>query len=334
MKPWRAALMVLLLQTVAVRNAVARETDKAHPGALVREAKALIAKGKYAEACPKLAESHRLRPGLGTLLSLARCYEQNGQTASAWSTYAKAESNARLAEQPKRASAAHAGVVELSPRVGKLRLVLPSGADEWQDVVALVDGEEAPLDALVSGLPVDQGSHFVELRARGKKPWTVTASTEDEQTTELSVPALEDIEVKRAGVERPSAAAAARTVAPSQSSNAGSGNRVAAIALGGVGAAALGISGYFLISSQKSYDDAASLCTARGVCTERGVELRDTAKTKATIATLSAGAGVAALVSATVFFLTKPTRERPREAASLRVLPHDGDVGLSVDGTF
>jgi hypothetical protein len=44
---------------------------------LFDEAERLVASGKYADACPKYAESNRLDPQLGVLMYLADCYEEN-----------------------------------------------------------------------------------------------------------------------------------------------------------------------------------------------------------------------------------------------------------------
>ena len=46
---------------------------------LFREGKRLSGEHKFAEACPKFAESYKLDPGLGTLLNLAICHEVGGQ---------------------------------------------------------------------------------------------------------------------------------------------------------------------------------------------------------------------------------------------------------------
>src|SRR5271154_3787145 len=51
---------------------------------LFREGKELMAAKQFDAACPKLAESNRLDPGIGTLLALALCHEGEGRIASAW----------------------------------------------------------------------------------------------------------------------------------------------------------------------------------------------------------------------------------------------------------
>ena len=69
--------------------------NEAAAEALFDEAKKLANDGKFAEACPKFAESNRLDRGAGTLIHLADCYEKNKQTASAWATFKEAASAAQ-----------------------------------------------------------------------------------------------------------------------------------------------------------------------------------------------------------------------------------------------
>ena len=76
-----------------VRKATA--TSRALAVQLFDQAEALVGKGRFAEACPKYAESFRLDPQLGALIYLAECYEKNGQLASAWGSYREAEEMAQ-----------------------------------------------------------------------------------------------------------------------------------------------------------------------------------------------------------------------------------------------
>src|SRR5678815_2674366 len=70
--------------------------------ALFDDAKRLMASGRAAEACPKLAESQRLDPGVGTLLNLGDCYDQTGKPSRAWATFREAEAAALREGQSDR----------------------------------------------------------------------------------------------------------------------------------------------------------------------------------------------------------------------------------------
>src|SRR5438477_7999701 len=92
--------------------------------ALFDDARRLMEKKRYAEACPKLAESQRLDPGGGTLLNLALCYERLGPIATAWAMYNEALSAAIADRRSEREAFARARIAELAPRLPRLRIEL------------------------------------------------------------------------------------------------------------------------------------------------------------------------------------------------------------------
>ena len=77
------ALGVVLL----VGAASAQPRDVTRADALFREGRALMKKGDYATACPKLEESYRLDPAAGTGINLGDCFEKQGKVASALLAY-------------------------------------------------------------------------------------------------------------------------------------------------------------------------------------------------------------------------------------------------------
>src|SRR4030095_15910449 len=98
----------------------ASASDKASAEALFDEALRAMKEGKYAEACPKLENSQRIDPGVGTLLYLGECYEKIGRTASAWATFREAASQAEAGGQTKRAKAARERIAKLDSKLSYL----------------------------------------------------------------------------------------------------------------------------------------------------------------------------------------------------------------------
>src|SRR4051794_15936451 len=93
------------LALAVAHGAEARAQDamaKATAEALFADGTRLVARGDYRAACPKLAASQRLDPGVGTGLYLADCYERLGLVASAWAEFRSASAAARAAGSGER----------------------------------------------------------------------------------------------------------------------------------------------------------------------------------------------------------------------------------------
>ncbi|MFO0761910.1 MAG: hypothetical protein U0359_36055 [Byssovorax sp.] len=172
----------------------ATPADKATAQALFDDGMRLLKLKSYAEACPKLAESLRLDPALGTKLYLADCYEKNGQTASAWALFREAAEQAKIAGQAERAKKAEERATALAARLCRLRIDVSTEAE--------VTGVEVTRDGTVIGsaiwgtaVPLDPGEHRIRAEAPGKKPWTATVVLKDGETAPVvvTIPALEEL---------------------------------------------------------------------------------------------------------------------------------------------
>ncbi len=305
----------------AAHAQAASDEAKAQAVQFFDEAEQHAAAGRYAQACPKYAESYRLDPQLGVLLYLAECYEKNGQLASAWGSFRAA---IEIAEQrgDARAEVARARVTALGPRLSRLSVQVPA-ASRVPGLVVKRDGSTLLDSLLGSAVAVDAGKHRVTAEAPGYEPWSRDVDVSGEGlAVQTEVPAL-----KRSAAS-PVASGPAVAPSPADASD-GSGQRIAAIGLGGLGLVGIGIGGFFGLSAQSSYSDSNDLCNANNYCTSEGTELRSTAKSRALVATVATGVGAAALAAAGVLWFTAPSgSDRSGSSGSLRKV----GVRLSPDG--
>jgi len=305
--------IALLCATVSVsvheRSARAEATlaDKAAAQTLFDEGRKLMAAGKFVEACPKLAESQKLDPGVGTQFHLADCYERTDQTASAWAGFLDAASAARSMGQADREKVAKERAAALAPRLSKLTIT--SSAVSLDGLEIKRDGAAVGRALWGTAVPVDPGSHLVEATAPGKKPWRSTVKVEgDKASVVVTVPALDDAPVETQAT--PSLGASTDVPADGKS------RRTLALVVGGVGVVGLGIGTVFALQAKAKYDDSLPSCpTDKNICSAQGVSLRDDARTAGNVATVAIGAGAAALVAGAILFLTAPSagaeRDRP-----------------------
>jgi hypothetical protein len=193
----RIALPVLVAASLLVAAPVRADPtaeDRAAADALYDEAGKLMAQKRWADACPKLEASQKLDPGIGTLLRLGYCYENEGKTASAWSAFNDTEGMARKAND-RRADDAAKQAKLLAPKLARLLLdVAPENRGAGLEIRR--DGRALDAAMWSTPLPIDPGEHTVEAARPGKLPWKTTVTIEAKPgVTTVQVPALADAPV-------------------------------------------------------------------------------------------------------------------------------------------
>ncbi len=154
----RATILLTLVATLMAEPAQAQGTDAEK---LYREARALMDRGDYAKACPKLIESQRLEPAGGTLAHLAECHEKSGKLVEALTSWR--ELLGQLSPKHERVALVREKLKGLEPRVPKLTIKLPVGV---RGATVMLDGAKVRKRKLGSPIEVNPGEHVVMVRAR------------------------------------------------------------------------------------------------------------------------------------------------------------------------
>lgn len=301
-------------------------TDNAAADALFRSARKLFVEKKYDQACPKFQQSLALSKRLGTLLNLATCHEREGKTASAWTEFNQAIALARQEHSARRERYAEHHAHALAAELSRITLNVPK---DLTDASLTLDGNKIGSGAWGTPLPVDPGTHQVEVEAPGRKPWSkqVTISAHG-GTIQLQIPELETQTAAPAApaptpAKTPRSAPAHDQNPPAEASNIG--HTFGWVALG-IGAVGVGVGSYFGLRTFSSKSDANKHCgSAIGqsnsqLCDQQGVDLRNQAKTDATLSTISFAVGAAGVAAGVVLLLTGGAKSKSH-AARLNVEP-------------
>jgi serine/threonine-protein kinase len=357
----QVAAVAGLLGAPAVAHADTSAADKATAEALFDHARSLMKEGKYAEACPKLAESQRLDAGLGTMLYLADCYDHNGQTASAWALFLEAASLAHTAGQADREKKARAHAAALEPKLSRLSISLAAGA-EIPGIEVKRDGQPIGKALWGTAVPLDPGEHHIEASAPGKQPWSVTLQigAQELSTRNVEVPALADVPkpatpapppvapapaapppgpptAPAAAPPRPAPGprAAPRPLPPIPEEPPTSSARVAGYSMIGIGLATAAVGGVLGAVALLDKTDSEAGCRVNNVCLPDAAASRSSAVTMATGSTgaLIAG-GTSFLVGMIIIIATRPAESIDRQVAVVAPRLSLGLGGASIGGSF
>jgi len=331
-------------------RAEASAAQKAAAESLFDDAVKAMKSARYADACPKLEESERIDPGIGTLLYLGECYEKTGRTASAWATFREAASSAQAKGEAERARIATNRADRLQPGLSKLTVTV---APETLQLAGLrVTRDNVAIEGSLFGvaIPVDPGKYHVVASADGYEPYQAElelAANADQKT--LQIPALKPLPKPAAGATAasgsatvtPAASGVSQPINPGTNPSGESGPsdsgisrvRSAAFVSGALGIVGLGVGSYFGVRAISKNSDAESYCPRGDKCDDqRGVDLTNQAKHAAVASNIAIGVGAAFVVAGVVLYLTS----EPTRSARLELHPMLGRdlAGLGLGGAF
>jgi hypothetical protein len=310
-------------------------SDKAAAEALFDQGVRLMKQNNFADACPKLEESDRIDPAVGTLLYLGECYERVGKTASAWATFREAASIANNSNQADRARVATSRAQALEAKLSRLSVELAPEVARIPGIVVKRGTQRIEPSLYGTPLPVDPGDYRIEVTAPGYEPWSTPIKVEaGGASASVRVPGL---------VKAPVAAQPASDTAPEASQAAGSPGQVQSrptgaitptsmpsgittqqtlgLVVGGVGLIGVGIGSYFGVRAISKNSDAEEHCPRSGFCDDdEGLTLTDKAKQDATASNIAFIAGGVLVATGAVLYLTGG----PRGGDSLALVPSLG----------
>lgn len=326
--------------------AEASAAQKAAAESLFDDALKAMKAGHFADACPKLEESERIDPAIGTLLYLAECYEKSGRTASAWATFREAASAAQAQGEVERTRVAAARADRLQPSLSRLTLkVVPETA---QIPSLRVTRENVAIAKTLFGiaLPVDPGKYHIVASADGYQSYEADIEVlANADSKSLEIPALLKASGDTAAIAAPPAGASGAnpstpTPAPNPESAPSSGRnglRTAAYVTGALGIVSLGVGTYFGVKAISKNNDAKDHCPGGTTCNDPlGESLTNDAQSAATVSNITVGIGAAFVVAGVVLYLTSAPKEKAESSARLEMHPLVGRdlAGIGFGGAF
>ena len=322
---WGTASMLLMMSTSSFAEPAAE--DKASAEALFVAGTKLMTEGKFTEACPKLAESVRIDPGVGTMLYLADCYEKTKRVASAWAQFREAEDVA-LKQHDSRAEVARRRADKLEPVLPRLVITVPPASD--------AAGIEVKRDGVVVGraqwrtaVPLDAGPHAITATAPQKKAWETKIDVPPGAGgAAVTVPPLDDLPAPVAAAPVPVIPASPPSaVSPEEDPNPGKTQRVVGLGVGGAGVVTAVIGLVVGLGARSTYGEsnASAHCTGN-VCDAFGLQRRTDAFAAARTATVLTIAGGLAAAGGAVLFFTAPHR-----STAIAVAPAGGPTSARLD---
>lgn len=300
----RAFCASFFVVTIGLASRAASAQTSPTAETLFQEARTLVEHGNYAEACPKLEESQRLDPAVGTQFNLADCYEHVGRTATAYALFKEVAAIARAAGKFEREKNAKERALALEPKLARVRLVVAAKAPGLE-----VKIDDAPIERArwAEAFPIDPGAHRVVATAPYHQTFETRFDAKETSSSDVQVPELVDLRPKNTTVVN----LGEPTRKPS----------VLTYVAGGIGIAAIATGTITGILAVGKHSDAESACPkdvfAFRCPTQAGTDAWNDATTMGNVSTIAFIVAGVAVAGAAVLYFTSPKTRKPTTASRL-----------------
>lgn len=297
--------------------------------ALYREGVALAEAGRWNDALQKFEKVVAIRSAPPALIALATAQEKVGKLASAKRTYLSAHAQAAALGDTAMAERAERALAAIDGRIARIVVVVPYDASGAE---VRIDGSPAAADP--RGIEADPGEHEVMVNAPGRSTVRKRVTLAAEERREVAV------EFGRVDAVDGAAASSTPSALPQSGDDVRGGPPMGSWILGGAGIAASVTGLVIRIEGQNRYGDVREQCPNDSCATTAEVEKGNAAREQMLVGSIVAGAGLALIAGAGVWWALTPSPSNSERAqapaARISVAPTllYGGAAMMMRGSF
>ena len=309
-------LATAALGPIPFARAQATEGELAAARNLFDEALTLEDAGRWADALERVKKVAAVKTPAAVRFHLALCNEKLGHLVAAFNEFRRAEADAAAEGSPdaKRIEAnSRKHAEDLKARIPTLILRLPAGV---QGVEAKIDGALIGPALFGAPIPLDPGSHTIDVRAASRTPFSEVVVLAERETGRVVVVRL---------APRPEETSAVEATT--------SGSPWSWIALG-IGATSLAGAGVMYGLRASAISDLDSACApSRSQCPDDKSELHQRGKAYNLVGNVLLGVGIVAAGTSVALFVLGPSKSssslgKPSGGLAAEVIVSGGSLGL------
>lgn len=337
--PLHRVIAVVTATTIATLSisprALAQPTaqDKTLALQLFKDGTALMNKGNYAEACPKLEAATKYDPAMdGALQNFAICLEGLGKYASALTFFTELLSRAKKAGRADREKLSKEHISAIEPKVSHVTINVPA-TSQMDGLSIQWDGQPLASASWGIAVPIDPGTHHVAASAPSHKAWetdVTIGATADNKT--IDVPKLEAAGATATTTPPPVETTTAKT--PDTTPTTPKESKTAAwVTIGAGGVLVLGAVGSFFLA-KSAQNDRRDFCAAQLTPTCPDDDSKSRIHRWETISYVSGALGLVAVGVGVVLLTKKSSARTDAVALRLQIAPMATGPTLLMTGVF